>query len=381
MRGGVKHGPYERVEWGMHSGDRRPTSGSYRNGKQHGAWSHSDEFGNGYRGHFRDGERHGLWTEHGKRIGDDDALAIERSAWIRGTRHNFAQTHIPDGTLVEESFYANGVAHGRHRTWNPSPYYLQREEQWDRGTKVGRWVEYDGPQRVSKLTSYDAGTVHGEVVSFVAGDKRRVEHYDHGVRHGVFEIWYRGRLLARTTLDHDTGDWAEYDGDKLLAKGPIAKGKRVGIWLAINDDKEWLEATFVDGVREGPATLWAEAERKTKFAEGPYAKDQQHGRWIHWMHIHGKPMKSMEGGYVRGERHGKWTFWHDNGALLATGSYRAGAADGAWVIYDDSGAVAQRLQIANGTLKSVDGWSPTPVAVEAFEREDAFRWSPRLLKP
>jgi antitoxin component YwqK of YwqJK toxin-antitoxin module len=196
------------------------------------------------------------------------------------------------------------------------------------GQRAGLWKSY----REGKLreeTTYVAGNRHGKEIIYGDDDKpMAIAHWDHGKRHGVFEYWHAGKLLATTTMEHDTGDWVEYRVDRLIAKGRLVKDVREGPW-ELDGHGEFLVGTFVAGKRNGRWTIY-EDDRKTKTAEGEMKDDKRRGAWT------------------------LWRKQHDDKEVVGKGTYDDDKLDGAWQIFVD-GELVQRLGFKKGILATVDG--------------------------
>lgn len=351
-KGGTKHGPYSRYEEGYELSEGVDQErGAYKNGKKHGLWYADATFQGGSEGPYVAGVKHGVWTEWHRE---------ERTttAFVRGKPHGYSQTQRSlesGGTMISaEQRYVDGVAHGEQREWNAEPYYLRRTGTMEHGKPAGTWIEYDGPNRISKQETYTAGKLHGEAVMYHEGDKRTVAHYDHGVRHGAFEWWNAGKLVGKTTLDHGTGDWVEFEGERLVARGKLVKDVRDGAWaLDDRDHRGWSEGAFAMGKRTGRWTNWTDDTKAVK-------------RW--------------EGAYKNDERDGAWAFWRDDGTKLGKGNYVMGKVDGAWVIYDKAGtAVEQELVFRKNKVLKVDGERATEGHQAAFDEASRFVTEPTEL--
>ena len=359
-KGTVKHGPYAFVTKGWHAAEIDTSeTGVYRNGKQHGPWSARTGMYSGWSGAFVDGERHGVWVEYEKE-------STKRLAYDRGVQVGLEQTTDESGVIIAER------RDGIHRTWKQADdgktYFLTDVTQFKDG-KIVHSISYDGPGRISaqgpyldgnktgvwkfyaeaKLVqevTYAADKKHGKEVFYGDdGKPTSIAHWDHGKRHGVFEYWHAGKLLAKTTMEQDTGDWIEYRDDRLMQKGRLVNGVRTGPW-ELDQNGQFDVGPFVAGKRNGAWTIYAD-DRKTKQAEGTFKNDKKHGAWTVWR-------TTDDGTKIEGK-----------------GGYADDKLDGTWKIIVDS-ELAQTLGFRKGALVTVDGRRATKQWQNGYARSHQF---------
>lgn len=350
-RGGVKHGPsVMKVPDGHGEYISFSEVGEYKNGKKHGPWSGTTSLYAAWKGAFVDDKPHGVW-----RYSDQEERRVV--GYVRGAEVGTPRVTDPDGVIIAQSTVENGAK--IERRWSKGEgdqYFLSEEIVKGPDDKPMRETRYDAPGRLAldgsyvageksgawrtyadgvlqREITYERGKPHGKEVSYDAGGKpAAIAHWDQGKAHGVFEYWHAGKLLARTTMTQDSGDWVEYSGDRLVEKGRMENGVRVGPWQ-IEDagNRRWSVGAFTAGKRTGPWTHYDNDDRAKKRAEGEYVADKRHGAWTIWNAESDPP-------------------------VTAKGTYVAGEMDGTWKLYtEDSDEPAQTVVIRKNKLVKVDG--------------------------
>lgn len=84
--------------------------------------------------------------------------------YLNDIRHGLSQTRTPSGKIVNESFYAEGVLHGRNRIWYESDLeelILQSDICYEGGLLHGMSLSYDQEGRIFCERNYEQGLFHG----------------------------------------------------------------------------------------------------------------------------------------------------------------------------------------------------------------------------
>jgi antitoxin component YwqK of YwqJK toxin-antitoxin module len=95
-----------------------------------------------------------------------------------------------------------------------------------------------------------------------------------------------------------------------------------------------VEMTVVEGVKQGPSTLFFE-NGKVKEVRS-YFNNKMDGTWLTY---DTSGVKTGEANYKSGKKHGKWFIWDENGTKRYEMSYNDGAKDSTWTIWDETGKV------------------------------------------
>ncbi len=327
-KGGKKHGPYLFREEGYDMSEGvQGSSGEYVNGKKQGLWQWYASFsGSSYGAYVADLE-HGLW------------LVEERESWSyevydHGKRQGVQRKYSNDGDRpIGIATYDQGELHGTYVEHDEyEPWGLRDEGTYARGKRIGEWRMYGD-----------------------AGELRVVEHWDAGVRDGEF-VYYdeTGQVIARTTIDHDTGDWIAYSPyGILLQRGRVDNGVKIGAW----------------GERDPSA--------QSRWDEGTYTNGKRTGTWTIYEDLGGA--KHSRGEFTNGKQTGEWTYWHSNGTVLSHGKIVDGKPHGTWKIYAEDGTLEQTLVLDKGKLVKLDGHAATKKEKEAFY-PDSFAEEPHKVE-
>ncbi|MGE3408252.1 MAG: toxin-antitoxin system YwqK family antitoxin [Pirellulales bacterium] len=265
----------------------------------------------------------------------------------------------------------------------------------------------NGKVRKQRYVVLDSGrnyVNHGPFVEYSqSGRKIAAGDFNMGRYEGTWVRWYEpkeGSLFETPTHKlfqqpfmsevqlHEgklNGTWTVYDGRKLkVSVWNFENGKRNGksTWF-YPDGRRAREVDYMDGVINGKAMAWTNAEQVTedwtyiqgrrlvntihwhrpdvKAAEGKtlYAKDKTEstydwwsanisyttdseatvnekvGVWT-WWHANGQ--KSCEGEFVADLAEGHWSFWHQNGLKKTEGTYENGKRIGTWATWREDGS-------------------------------------------
>ena len=263
------------LKWVWDDGEKTSEStGSLKDGKEHGQWVKSWWHGGGAEGPYVEGKRHGHWVES---LADGD---VWEGPYVEGKRHGQWVVRYDLGG-VSRGPYVDGEKHGR--------WFLRfrsggvSETQWVKGNLHGHSVERRADGTVEQEGSY-------------------VEHKKHG-------------------------HWVSLRRDGTVFKeGPYVEGEKHGHWVEPGNEYESVdEGSYVDGKRDGK---WVERFDNGRVWEGPYVDGKRHGQWIERL----KNGSSDKGPYVEGKRHGHWVHRGEDGNVYEEGPYFEGKRHGHWVL-------------------------------------------------
>ncbi|MCL2844625.1 MAG: hypothetical protein FWE23_04140 [Chitinivibrionia bacterium] len=272
-----------------------------------------------------------------------------------------------NGNTEKEEYYKNGE--------------LIKEEIFGK-TKNGR--------DTLKKINYKNDKMHGEYLHCtVNGILHGHGHYEHGVKHGVWEetkgvgfrndywsdavkddmVWYNVYSKGTYLNDIKDGVWEERytpndKGDRFTARGNYINGKQEGEWEVGFPEKkhslDWrivckITGNYRNGRREG---YWGrfyyengvlKKETMYGYYEDPYKdscicyyeyyyKNNQLERQVEKQEYYYKKNQLCWVLYCKdGKHHGKFEMYHENGQLLSDGNNKDGQKHGEWKYYNESG--------------------------------------------
>jgi len=294
-------------------------------------------------------QKHAWWVKPGgcpagtARRGDkfEDETAHGRAYCVRGRVKQGPYAMVTNnGPGMGHTYQIRGsYRHGkREGLWHVGTTYMTYDlGSYRNGKRHGVWVTVGAGTRIGSMGVYRNGKKEGRHASSDGYGFRSVAHYRRGVRHGEFSYWNKGKLIAKTTLNNNSGMWIKYRAGTLIEKGRLVRGRKVGLWR-VGDDT------------------------------GKYRNGVRHGTWRE---------KYDTGNYRNGVRHGAWVYRSDKTTVRARGSYRFGRAHGKWLIKGDSNPRDdQELVFRNGRLTKIDGERASKADRTLYRRLVEVKWWP-----
>lgn len=144
-------------------------------------------------GSYARGKRDGLFTEYyqdGKTPSKETPM---KSGKIEGT----VVTYFRDGKKASEKAYLSSQENGMERRYDPETGEILLEGRWEKGKKVGEWIELsDAGHGIKGVTKqhYRDGKLDGPYISELTRD-------------GKPYITFKGQYTA----GRKTGKWSQYD--------------------------------------------------------------------------------------------------------------------------------------------------------------------------
>lgn len=176
------------------------------------------------------------------------------------------------------------------------------------------------------------------------------------VFHGVVS-WETTNSLKASDFRFDDATSMKYDGTGSISH--VASRRHGPFLLFYPSGVKWVEATFVNNLLHGTATVWHENGQIRD--EIPFVAGQWDGAYRAW-HANGK--KAIELTFERGKREGIRRKWNDSGTLLEEGLYRDGEKEGthnAWWPNGQMGAEkTYKAGVLNGKTRE---WTERGVTV------------------
>jgi len=270
-------------------------------------------------------------------------------SFAAGVRSGPQRRFFTDGSLAEVVHYVDGKPDGE-----TVAYYADGSERrrgvWKAGERVGVWEAWypDGAKRRREAFDgssphlqqwYSNGELaleangdeirelppHGLVVEYYdSGQVRSKRHYDHGLEHGAFEVFYQ-----------DGGRWER--GAHLAG---VPDGDHEKWW---KNGRAALKAHYVGGQLEGQYERWyasGEAWEKATYRAGERVGDYR--KW--WKNR----ALAHEYRYVEGKLEGDYRTYYDNGAKWAVGEFRSGKPVGQLRRWFPDGRLGYLMHTENG---------------------------------
>lgn len=295
------------------------SEGSYRQGKNHGAWKYYNRYGkliNEY--NYVDGQLQGKGVDYfpsgeKKYVAEykDNLLhgyfqqfyrngQVKQEGWFQdGERQQQWFTYFLDGTLESDSYYLNDSYRG--------PYYSYAQD--------------------GKL--YSVSTYEGDILVDVKNHDRK------------------GNVVTSKKLNNHTASYVErFANGKTKAKFDMICGNYVGeVTRWYPDGSIYYSYSFVNGQKSGPYQ-YNHVNGKVAM-KGSFLEDKEVGHWQSF-HLNGTLMS--EGRYVNGEKDSVWNYYSSNGKISSTVTYRGGESHGVSRYFSPEGHPLLEKMYVNGDL-------------------------------
>ncbi|MGI9430181.1 MAG: toxin-antitoxin system YwqK family antitoxin, partial [Bythopirellula sp.] len=214
--------------------------------------------------HFDNGVLDGEWS-----IFDSQQRRCCQISIHQGKRHGMALFWLPDGTVLQQSMFEQGV---------PTGDVLQLD------TKTGKLSQsknfLDGRQRITKKTMHRRGN----------------------------QVKFEGNFLAPTSVQTSADDYWNLQFAKYEPQGEELRHGKWQEWYSNGQPK--MSGQYDHNQMVGQFTYWHPNGQKA--AEGDYLADKHDGTWV-WWHQNGQ--KSVAGSFQNGLLVDQWRWWAENGKL------------------------------------------------------------------
>lgn len=225
---------------------------------------------------FNNDKMNGDWL-----IIDAEQRKVSQISLADGIRHGMAITWLPNGNVLRQSQYDNGVPVGDVVQANSSTGKLERSATYLEGRRISSNVEYYSRAKRQKKT--EEMFLAPKTVQKSSDDFWNTTFATYGqegepLRHGMAKGWYQN--------------------GQLQSEGQYEYNKRIGHF------RFWHSNGQIS-------------------AEGTFRGDQYAGVWV-WWHENGQ--KAIVGRYDSGRYVGEWRWWNEIGQLSNRQTYD-GTAD------------------------------------------------------
>jgi antitoxin component YwqK of YwqJK toxin-antitoxin module len=105
-------------------------------------------------GEYAEGVKHGDWTTYHPKGG----RVATRGHYVNGQLHGDFESWHASGSRAETTTYENGTANGLASTWHPNGQ-LARRGEWAAGAKDGTWVHFDEGGRMVRREQWENGAL------------------------------------------------------------------------------------------------------------------------------------------------------------------------------------------------------------------------------
>ena len=282
------------------------------------------------------------------------------------------KTFYPNGKVMEEEFYRNGVLEGSSLLYSERTGNIISGRTYHDGTVIEEGAPITA-EPIELTTYYEDGVTikrKGVYLDSIpldyhyfynsSGVPEKVIRYNvKGIRIGEGSTDERGRLTGEYRQYFDTGElraivnyfnnlpnggitYLSKDGKKLQT-GYYNNNVREGEWKWFYPSGEiFREETYVDGNLNGLCIQYSDSA--TIVAKGKYnIEGEREGFWIE--HV---GYAREEGNYIMGLKNGIWKTYHKDGQLYHTGNFVQGDPDGRHVFYWPNGNIKEEQYYVMG---------------------------------
>lgn len=162
----------------------------------------------GMRGAIINGKKEGLWEKF-KPNHETNFMEIKmiNENYRDGLLHGFRFCYDHYGKIVSNEFFFNGTGYCLYHYPDGK---VAAQGALVNGKRHGKWEYFDQQTIVARIEHYNAGLLHGRLIVKDSS----------------------GAELYRTTFKNGTGQYREYQGNRITLEGSMVNGQRVGKWNA-----------------------------------------------------------------------------------------------------------------------------------------------------
>lgn len=285
--------------------EREVTLDSEGNYVNHGAWKMWDTAGQLIAdGQYNMGQRVGSWT---RVLGRHDTSILRQSPFNQfkapfTSNVTFNNDEMDGDWLIVDAeqrkcsqiSLADGVRHGMAITWMPNGEVL-RQAQYDQGVPVGDVLQINGSTgKLERSATYLDGRQVTSNTDYYTRAKRQKKSE---------EMYLAPKTVQKSADDFWNSNFASYEQQGEPLRHGLSKA-----WYS--NGQPLSEGQYEYNKRIGQFRYWHANGQLS--AEGKYQNDEYAGLWV-WWHENGQ--KAIVGNYEDGRFAGEWRWWNELGQL------------------------------------------------------------------
>jgi antitoxin component YwqK of YwqJK toxin-antitoxin module len=290
--------------------ERQVTLNGDGNYVNHGAWKMYSPAGDVIaEGQYKFGERDGMWTRWNGR-NDSPSLGefpfnhfkapfMSQATFANGKMEgDWIITDANDKKVMMITFKA-GQRNGQATTWQPNGKIL-KQVAYQNGIPAGDLLEANPKTgEIARTATYEEGRKVTTKTTYFPGSRKKQS-----------EIMY----LAAKTVESTPDDYWTIKLAKYGSEGGDMRHGTSKSWYA--NGKPEQDGSYEYGKKSGTFTFWHENGQVA--STGEYKDDLAEGNWV-WWHANGQ--KSAIGKYQKGTLIGEWRWWDEAGKLTKQQNY------------------------------------------------------------
>ncbi len=290
--------------------ERQVTLNNDGNYVNHGAWKMYSPSGDiAAEGQYNFGERNGLWTKWTAR---KDSPSFGEFPFSHFKAPYMSQATFANGKLEGDLIitdandrkvmliqFKDGQRNGAATTWGPNGKVL-RQLTYQNGIPVGDLLEVNPKNgEIARTATYEEGRKVVTKTTYFPGTKKKQS-----------ETMY----LAAKTVESAPDDYWTVRLAKYGSEGSDMRHGSAKSWYA--NGKQEQDGAYEYGKKTGTFTFWHENGQIA--STGEYKDDLAEGNWVWW---HDNGQKSAIGKYTKGALIGDWRWWDEAGKLTKQQTY------------------------------------------------------------
>lgn len=289
--------------------ERQVTLNNDGNYVNHGAWKMYSQAGDVIaEGQYTFGERTGLWTRWN---GRKDSSIFNEFPYNNFKAPFMAQATFANGKMdgdwvitdandrkVMSVTFKDGQRNGPATTWLPNGKIL-KQMTYQNGIPVGDLLEINKAGEIARTATFEEGRKVVTKTNYFFGTKKKQS-----------EVVY----LAAKTIEETPDDFWTLRLAKYTSEGSDLRNGSYRTWYA--NGKPESDGFYAMGKKSGTFTYWHENGQVA--STGEYKNDLAEGTWVWW---HDNGQKSAVGKYTAGNLIGEWRWWDEAGKLTKQQTY------------------------------------------------------------
>jgi len=182
-------------------------------------------------GSYHNGKLEGTWIDYW-----ETGMPRTIDFYMNDKKSGISIENDPTGSIIRTINYRNGLLEGPTKVYEPHTGVIGEETYYSEGLKHGRHTKWYPNRSLEEEGNYIHGVLNGLAVWYYDDGKKSVEYtYHNGKLEGSATVYYRDGFTSETGEYKDgaqSGHWKEFhENGNLKEEGEYLNGEKDGTWI------------------------------------------------------------------------------------------------------------------------------------------------------
>lgn len=332
------------------------SEGEMTKSKEQGKWTYWDENGNVQLiGYYKNGIQDGLWqwfNASGKNIKTGNyKKGLEHGSWI---------SYYENGSKKDSVNYIEGRMNGKWKYWFENGN-VNQIGHFKRNAPDGNWKTYFENGQLISEGEMVAGNQSGIWTNYYTNGQiaNRTKYTDNN-HVSIEDAW---DIKGNQIVINGNGTYKLFSNEnKLLQKGSVENGLRIGKWVNYFENGEKCEEGIYEQDIYKLSNVWdSQGEQLVKDGFGEYISYYTDDELIYeigeienglregpWkVYFESSDIINQEQNYLNGKLNGLQKIYYESGELYAAGEMKDGIQEGEWNWYYKNGLASSKVSFVD----------------------------------